>query len=98
MSPLTRQNIGRHELIGLQVIVESERCLGYSKIRGRVIDETKNMIVVFDGVRKRSIPKDDATFHFILPDNSTVVLKGEKIIGRPEDRVKTCRRKQNWAT
>ena len=95
MSPLTRQNIGRHELIGLQVIIESERCFGDSKIKGKVVDETKNMIVVFDGAKKRRIPKGVAAFHFILPDNSTIVLEGKKIIGRPEDRIKMFRRKQS---
>ncbi len=95
MSPRTPQNIGRHELIGLQVLVESERCPGYSKIRGRVVDETKNTIVVFDGVKKRILPKGPATFYFTFPDKTTTVLKGDDIIGRPEDRTKTARRRRS---
>ena len=95
MSPLTRQNISRHELIGLQVIVEREpyfRCL---KMKGRIVDETKNMIIISDGVKKRSIPKSIAIFNFILPDNLTITLKGQLLVGRPENRIKMSRRKQN---
>jgi ribonuclease P protein subunit POP4 len=80
-------------LIGLQVAVESERCVEYSRITGRVIDETKNMLVVFDGHHKLRIPKDAVKFRFTLPDNSTCLLEGKKIIGRPEDRVKKFRGK-----
>ena len=88
MAPLNHRNIRRHELIGLQVVVESERCLEYSKIKGRIVDETKNTIVVFDGAKKTRIPKGTVDFSFTLPDNSTLVLEGKKIIGRPEDRIK----------
>lgn len=95
MAPRNQRNIGRHELIGLQVVVESERCLGYSKIEGRVVDETKNTIVVFDGAKKTRIPKGAVDFSFTLPDNSTIILKGKKIVGRPEDRIKMRRGKKS---
>lgn len=94
MTPLNHRNIGRHELIGLQVVVESERCLEYSKIKGRVVDETKNTLVVFNGAKKTRIPKGAVDFSFALPDNSTIFLQGKKIIGRPEDRIKMRRRKE----
>lgn len=95
MSPLSRQNIRRHELIGLQVVVKSEPNSKHPKVKGTIIDETKNIIVVFDGVKKRRIPKKIAIFHLVLPNNSTVVLKGKNIIGRPINRIKKFRRKQN---
>lgn len=91
MAPLNHRNLGRHELIGLQVVVKSERCLEYSKIKGRVVDETKNTIVVFDGAKKTRIPKGAVDFSFTLPDDSTIILEGKKMIGRPEDRIKTYR-------
>ena len=93
MPPLTQRSLGRHELIGLQVAVESDQCVEYTRITGRVVDETKNMLVVFDGRRKRRIPKGVVAFRFTLPDNSTCLLEGKTIIGRPEDRVKKFRGK-----
>ncbi len=93
MSPLTQRSLGRHELIGLQVAVKSERCDEYSRITGQVIDETKNMLVVSDGRHKRRIPKSAAAFRFTLPDHSTCLLEGKTIICRPEDRVKKFRGK-----
>lgn len=93
MSSLTQHSLGRHELIGLHVAVESEQCVEYSRIMGQVVDETKNMLVVFDGRRKRRIPKGAVTFHFTLPDNSMCLMEGKRIVGRPEDRVKKFRGK-----
>ena len=95
MSPLTCQNISRHELIGLQVVVESKLNFKRRRVKGTIVDETKNMIIVFDGVKKRRIPKKIAIFHLNLPNNSTVVLKGKNIIGRPIHRIKKFRRNQN---
>lgn len=91
MPPLTQRSLGRHELIGLHVAVESDQCVEYSRITGRVVDETKNMLIVFDDHRKRRIPKGVVTFRFTLPDNSTCLVEGKTIIGRPEDRVKKFR-------
>jgi ribonuclease P protein subunit POP4 len=94
MSPLTQYNLGRHELIGLQVAVESERCDEYSRITGRIIDETKNMLIVFDGRHKRRIPKSAAAFRLTLPNHSTCLLEGKTILFRPEDRIKKFRGKK----
>ncbi len=91
MSPMTQRSLGRHELIGLQVAVESERCDEYSQVTGRIIDETKNMLIVFDGRHKRRIPKSAASFRFALPDHSTCLLEGKMITYRPEDRIKKFR-------
>ncbi len=92
MPPLTPYNLGCHELIGLPVAVDSDRCDAYAHVTGRVVDETKNMLVVSDGHRQRWIPKDVAVFHFTLPDRTTCRVEGKTLLGRPEDRVKKARR------
>ncbi|MEM3526418.1 MAG: ribonuclease P protein component 1 [Candidatus Jordarchaeaceae archaeon] len=82
----TKENIIYHELIGLPVRVVKSTHKGYL-LSGTVIDETKNMIIIeSNGVKK--IPKNVSTFEFTLPDGSIVEIEGEKIMGRPEDRIK----------
>lgn len=83
------KNIVFHELIGLEVEVVSHSDPTISGVRGRVVDETRNTLVieVSDGRRKR-IPKLYGLFRFRLPSGRTVTVDGSQIVGRPEDRLK----------
>ena len=58
-------------------------------IRGKVVDETKNTLIIQSTGLKR-VAKKNATFKFSL-DDVAVKVEGKTLIGRPEDRV----RKQN---
>lgn len=94
MNPITLQNLIRHELIGLDVSVNSSSNPEYLGIRGKIMDETKNTLLIFDGVKRRMIPKDVVIFNLTLPDKSIVEVDGREIVGRPDERIKTVRRKQ----
>jgi len=91
MSPITLQNLIRHELIGLEVSVIRSSNPGCIGIRGKVIDETKGTILIFDGVKRKIVPKSVAMFGFTLPDKSIVEVEGREIVGRPEERIKLVR-------
>jgi ribonuclease P protein subunit POP4 len=58
---------------------------------GEVVDESRNMISVRDGLRIRHIVKSQAVFDFVLPAGERVRLNGRELVGRPEDRVKRLR-------
>lgn len=88
MSPGTRRNITRHELIGLQANVVKSPHPGHVGIKGKVVDETRNMLVISDGGKKKWVSKNVAVFHFTLPDGSVVEVDGRLIVGRPVSRVK----------
>ncbi len=96
MVRITPLNLGNHELIGLRVeVVNSENPLLVG-LKGIVIDETKNTIIIFDE-RKNSpkiIPKDVVDLTFTLPDGTKVLVKGEVLIGSPEDRIKKTIKKR----
>jgi ribonuclease P protein subunit POP4 len=62
-------------------------------IRGKVVDETKNMIIIQNTGLKR-VAKKNATFKFSL-DGYAVKVEGKTLIGRPEDRVKK-QNKKKW--
>ncbi len=57
-------------------------------IEGQVIYETKNTLVIRTERCDSMIPKEKRVFLFKLPSNREVIVIGDKLIGRPEERVK----------
>jgi len=72
----------RVELIGLNVKVIGKN------IHGKIIDETKNSILIETQEGKRKmILKNNGKFEFSFPDKK-IVVNGKKLIFRPEERIK----------
>ncbi len=72
----------RHTLIGKVLVVLYSTNPSDLDIRGRVVDETKNMIQV-----------EDVTLKWLIKKNVIVLIDGQKIdgkelVGRPETRIK----------
>lgn len=88
MTKITPTNIHRHELIGLPVIIISSKNRYLIGIKGFVIDESKNMLVILDRGKPKLVPKSVCVFRFTLPDGTQVDVDGNLLIGRPEDRIK----------
>ena len=85
---ITPYNILRHELIGLDVEVVEASNPSLVGIKGRVVDETRNTLVIEKCSGKEVVvPKDVAVFKFKLGDKYVKVI-GSLLIGRPEDRLK----------
>jgi ribonuclease P protein subunit POP4 len=89
MSSITPRNILRHELIGLSVRVMRTENQTIRGIHGVVVDETRNMLMINVRRRKVMIPKNIATFRFNLPDGVRVDVDGERLVAKPENRLKT---------
>jgi ribonuclease P protein subunit POP4 len=94
MSPITPQNILRHELIGLTVKVGQATNPSIKGVRGAVVDETRNTLKVLAAGGTVVIPKDGTTFRFKLPDGVQVDVNGKRLVARPESRLKT--RVRRW--
>ena len=82
-------NLRKHELIGLQVRVMRSTDPGQRDLSGRVVDETRNMLVVEVGGVDKRIPKQGSRFRFDVQGGLEV--EGDEIRFRPEDRVKKAR-------
>jgi ribonuclease P protein subunit POP4 len=83
-----KQNILRHELIGLEARVMGSSDPALLGTSGKIVDETCNMLVIEDGEKSRKISKSNSTFLITLPDGEKVTVEGKKLVGRPEERVK----------
>jgi len=89
--PMMKQNIMRHELIGLEARVMDSSDHTLLGTFGKVVDETRNMLVIEDGEKARKISKSNSTFLITLPDGEKVTVDGKKLVGRPEERVRRKR-------
>lgn len=90
--PRNNQNIYGHELIGLKATIECVSCHNSPAIQGVIIDETKNMFTIMYETGKIKVPKNQLRLHLTLPNQHKVVLDGNRLINRPEDRIKMFRR------
>ena len=59
---ISPQNVMRHELIGLDVLVSGAANPTQRGISGRIIDETKNLLVIETSVGIKRVPKMQSRF------------------------------------
>lgn len=85
---ITPENLVRHELIDLKVKIQKSTNSSQIGLEGRVIDESFKTLVIETNRGEKTIPKQDTTFLFTLPDTKRVQVDGNLLLGRPEDRIK----------
>ena len=85
----------QNEFIGLNAKVVRSSHPDYIGITGRVVDETRNTLVIRHKNKNKIIVKNTAVFHFVLQDGTTIEIDGNAIVGRPEDRLKK-RPRRRW--
>mgnify|MGYP001571746500 CR=1 FL=1 len=77
----------RYELIGLDVeIVESKNKI-LEGLKGKIIDESKNMLVLEVGNKTKKIIKSQVKLKMII-NKRKFIIDGKLLVGRPEERLK----------
>jgi ribonuclease P protein subunit POP4 len=84
---ISPQNVLRHELIGLDVLVVCASNPNQIGVSGRIIDETRNTLVVRTERGTKRIPKRFSVFRLRLPDGTTVEVDGSALETQPEKRI-----------
>jgi len=82
------------ELIGKDVTVLDHTLKGVRGLKGKVLDETRNMLVVGTEAGRVSVPKKGCGLGVLAEDGRTLVIDGDRLTYRPEDRTKRCDRTQ----
>lgn len=84
----TPENLVRHELIGLKVKVVDSSNKKNVGISGKIIDESRNVIVIEKTKGKEvKLAKEYNVFVFNL-GKQKVRIEGKILVARPEDRIK----------
>jgi ribonuclease P protein subunit POP4 len=86
--PITKQNVSKHELIGLEARVINSSDKNLIGTYGTIIDETKDMLVIDQAGKPKIIQKKRSVFQLTLPSGEVVDIDGANLVARPEDRIK----------
>jgi ribonuclease P protein subunit POP4 len=89
--PVTKKNVMRHELIGLEAQVVSSSDPTLLGVYGKILDETREMLVIEHMSKPKIVPKSGSNFEIKLPSGERVVVEGTRLVGRPEERVRRKR-------
>jgi ribonuclease P protein subunit POP4 len=81
-------NTVKNEFIGLDIRISKSHNKELVGMKGKIIDETRNTLVLRRGSKTVCIPKDIIHFHLSLPIGKTIKVDGRSIVARPEDRIK----------
>ncbi|MCJ7478866.1 MAG: ribonuclease P protein component 1 [Candidatus Nanohaloarchaeota archaeon QJJ-7] len=80
------ENLVRHELIGLDTEVLDSSDPGTEGIEGKVVDETRQTLVIDSGGEEKTVPKEDTRFRFRL-EEAEIDVEGDILVARPEERI-----------
>lgn len=86
---ITPHNILMHELIGLHGTVSDSAHPGLRGKSGRVIDETKSMLVLDTESGPKSIPKGASSWTFAV-GGTRIRVDGDRLVRRPAERLRTA--------
>lgn len=97
---ITPSNLVFHELIGLQVEIAESTNPALRAICGKVVDETRNMLIIqTKGRTEKMVQKNGTTFVFKIPANWSgkhaeryVKVNGNLLLSQPENRTKNIRK------
>ena len=84
---ITKENILRHELLGLPAEVVRAANPAQEGIAGCIVDETRNMLVIETPRGTKRVEKAHATFRLRLPGGTVVDVSGIALVSQPEKRI-----------
>ena len=86
---ISSKNLIYHELIGLNVEIIDSSAESLIGIKGKVIDETNNTLMIeTSDNNEKLVAKDVSIFQFEVPDGTYLEVDGKILLSRPEDRIK----------
>ena len=93
---ITPENLVRHELIGLPVEVASSTNPAQVGISGRVVDETRNTLLIETRSGVKCVPKSSNCFIFTLNQGLKVKAEGSVLVSQPDNRINKKIRRSRW--
>ena len=84
---ITQQSVLAYELIGQPVLILDSTDPSLKNIHGKIVYETKNLLVINKGKNIVKVPKSIVTISLRLSDGNDCVINGSDLVGRSEDRI-----------
>ncbi len=86
------EDVIRHELIGREAEIVESRVKSQKGMKGRIIDETRNTLVLETERGDKRVLKKDIIIK-VKFGRKNVMIEGSLLVARPEDRIK---KKLRW--
>jgi len=93
---LNPESLARHELIGLEVLVETSSNPSQIGLSGQVVDETRNTVLLETKAKVLRFAKKNTNLIFTLPDEQKVRVYGSILISQPENRISKRMQRTRW--
>jgi ribonuclease P protein subunit POP4 len=84
---ITAKNLKKHELIGLEAEVITSNNKDLLGLKGKVVDETRNLIVLATEKGEKKILKKEVTLKIKINEEE-IQVDGNVLVGKPEERIK----------
>ncbi len=91
---ISSRNVLRHELIGLDVLVSGASNPHQRGLSGRIVDETRNLLMIETPGGVKRIAKMHSTFRVSLPSGELVEIDGSVLVLAPEKRINLHEKKR----
>ncbi len=91
---ISSRNVLRHELIGLDVLVSGASNPEQRGLSGRIIDETRNLLVIETPKGIKRVAKMHSIFRVALPSRELVEIDGSVLVLAPEKRINLHEKKR----
>lgn len=89
---ITKQNIHKHELLGLSASIIASADKGCIGLKGRIVDETKNTFKMEASGGEKILPKKGTVLTLEIGTDE-VNIDASALRYRPEDRIKKARKR-----
>jgi len=93
---LLPESLARHELIGLEVLVEDSLDPGLIGLSGQIVDETRDTFLLETERGIKRIAKANTSLIFTLPEGQRVKVAGSVLISQPENRITKRMQRTRW--
>jgi ribonuclease P protein subunit POP4 len=91
---ISSQNVLRHELIGQDILVSGAANPTQRTLSGRIIDETRNLLVIETSRGVKRVPKMHSRFQLRLASGELVEIDGSVMVLAPEKRINLHEKKR----
>ena len=95
INPL-EEKLARNSLLGLNVTIIKSSNPQHLMVKGLVVDETKNMLIIANDSGKKRISKENVTYGFTQSDGTFIEINGRQLLGRLVDRIGKILGRRQW--
>ncbi|RLG57425.1 MAG: ribonuclease P protein subunit [Hadesarchaea archaeon] len=83
-----KRSLFKQGLIGLEAEVAHSSDPTLLGVSGKIVDETRNMVVIEHEGKTKKIQKSISTFILRGPDGEAMTVNGKELVGRPEEQIR----------